>query len=283
MGSKRPNSPTRKRRKRSLLELDDNKDDEAWDLTTNNSNNKNTNNRKKIVAKKKYSNGNKISYLGPAKVLSQDGTWVGIIAIKNELYEFVHDEQKVLGLINMIQTDQKRRALGADINYKKVISKDGKLVMVKQEFTSHLEYASPISAKGGGGTAFTKVENIVLVDGACPIMAAQWKTLKCNPGLEPYASGNIGKLHNLWVYLIVVLNYGTIYSSMVSKRTVDSIRKKMTAYMTKKKTDADSLRVRSIFVKWGGPKDVVQTSYVYIVRKYMLPLFFQNNKYLHRH
>ena len=264
MGSQSP--PLRKKRKRSSVinDMPDIKDDNILDLTTN-SNNDNRNNKvSKKGGRKKYSSGNKISYLGAGAVIKPDGKWVGLMVIRNEVFEFVNNDENVIGLIEMMKVDLKRRALGADIGYKQVLNKNNKLVMVKQEYLSDLNYANDVQASGGGGTGYTKIENIVLVDGACPIVAKYWKLLKCNPAHEPQASGNIGKIHKVWVYLVLILEYGSKYASMVHKRSCDSIRKRITLFMTKKKTDADSIRVRSIFAKWGGPKNVVQTSYVHV-------------------
>ena len=85
------------------------------------------------------------------------------MVIRNEVFEFVNNKEKVLGLIDMIQVDMKRRALGLDIQYKKVLGKDNKVVLVKQQFLSNLDYAKEVKASGGGGTGYTKIESTLKV------------------------------------------------------------------------------------------------------------------------
>ena len=213
---------------------------------------------------KKYTKLDKLSFIGPGKIDKGNGQLLDVVKIKNELYQLSHTEAGCRKVLNKYQGYMSDRAYGANIAYgKKIVNtKHGsKEVLVKLPFMSNVKWAQDMDKKGGGGTAYSIIERLVLI-AAVYICSLYWKELKMDIKLGIFAVGNIGKVFRIYIVIMVITEYGLKYEAYVSHRSNASIRKRLVWSMNKKNMHPDAITIRSILSEFAAPESVVQNSYL---------------------
>ena len=202
-------------------------DSDILDLTmhdttdnTNNSNNSknNANNngkkRKKSKTRKQYTDIEKLASFGPASIEGID-----MIKIKEEILELVTAPAQVNILLDRIKMEYKKRALGADQEYEKTVGSRGKVVMKKLPLLSSIKWANKAKRSGGGGMAFSDIEYMALIKGACNFVSIHHEALKCDRKLPPYNVANGNKIHKAYVFIMDKTKIGWRYPNQVVMRT----------------------------------------------------------------
>ena len=208
--------------------------------------------------RKRYSTMNKLSYFGKALLEDDDGVIINMMELKNQIHMVARTREGAMAIIKMVLEEETRRAKGMDIEYgTKFIN--GKKKITRKPHLSHILWAPQVSSSGGGGTGFTPIEMLVF-QVAGEIVSAHAVQLKCAPKLGIESTGNIGKMYTTYVMLFSKLGWGWKYQKFVSKRSKESIYKKVKQLMDKKRTDPHSIQFRTTFSKWGEPEGVAKTS-----------------------
>ena len=273
-------APLNKRRKLTNnweieLSSDDDDDIMAIDINDNNDNNHNSNDKKKL-----YSPSDKLSYWGAAIIERPNGGIINMIVIRHEIHKLASKQSYVI--LNMMERDMKRRALGMDVCYEDKKTKTGKVKKVKLELLDNLDWAPVCKSNGGGGTGYTILERTLIADGACVFVKDNWKVLKCKKELGILSVGNIGKVFRSLVAIAYTLKYGQKYPDMMRKRSLESVKKRLKYSMEKKSMTPDGIKIREMFSDWGDSLNVETTSYVYFFFVFIFsarppgPLHFYN-------
>ena len=230
-------------------------------MNSNTSINSNDDNKNKNE-KKKHSDTAKSSYWCPAMVeRPRDGS-INVIVMRQDMHNLITKQSVVL--LDMMERDMKRRALGMDIVYEDKVTRGGAVKKVRLQLLDHLDWAPAPNSGGGGSTAFSAIEKSVLADGACPFVNLNHLILKCNIELGPLSSGNMGKIWRSYVSIMYCLKYGKKFPDMVRKRSQESLRKRLKLSLEKKHMTPDAIKIRETFSNWCPRLNVVKTSFVSI-------------------